>query len=57
MGERDYNDGEIAIYDATTGKLIHGVDKAGLIYTLAISAGWGAHRDGHAKRSVERGIK
>lgn len=38
IGERDYTDGEISIYDAGTGKLINGLEKAGLIYTLAISA-------------------
>jgi len=42
MGERDYGNGEIAIYDAETGKLIHDIAKAGLIYTLAISTD-GAH--------------
>ena len=38
IGAREYVDGEIAFWDTATGKLIHSIDKAGLIYSVAASA-------------------
>ena len=38
LGEREYVDGEIAFWDARTGKLIHAIEKTGLLYSVVASA-------------------